>query len=91
MKPLLKPARYNAPTGCRGSGKSHFFAGLVIRDCLAEVNTARPGELSAAFHSLSQTGTGPSSIPPFRAVRSGFSQPALGQVFAAVDRTELLS
>jgi phage terminase large subunit len=33
--PLLKPARYKGAFGGRGSGKSHFFAGLVIEDCLA--------------------------------------------------------
>jgi phage terminase large subunit len=34
--PLLKPARYKGAWGGRGSGKSHFFAGLIIEDCLAE-------------------------------------------------------
>jgi phage terminase large subunit len=35
----LPPARDKAAFGGRGSGKSHFFAGLMIEDCLAE-----PGE-----------------------------------------------
>jgi phage terminase large subunit len=37
--PLLAPARDKAAHGGRGSGKSHFFAGLLIEDSLAE-----PGE-----------------------------------------------
>jgi len=38
-EPLLAPARYKGAWGGRGSGKSHFFAGKLIEDCLAE-----PGE-----------------------------------------------
>jgi phage terminase large subunit len=34
--PLLKPARYKGAYGGRGSGKSHFMAGLIIEDCLKE-------------------------------------------------------
>jgi phage terminase large subunit len=34
--PLLPPARYKGVWGGRGSGKSHFFADLLIRDCLAQ-------------------------------------------------------
>jgi phage terminase large subunit len=33
---LLEPARYKAAYGGRGSGKSHFFADLLIEDSLAE-------------------------------------------------------
>jgi len=33
FQPLLGPARYKAAYGGRGSGKSHFFAGLAVRDC----------------------------------------------------------
>lgn len=36
FKPLLDPARYKAAYGGRGSGKSHFFADLLIEDCLRE-------------------------------------------------------
>jgi phage terminase large subunit len=36
--PLLKPSRYKGAWGGRGSGKSHFFAGLVVDDCLREVS-----------------------------------------------------
>ena len=32
--PLLEPARYKAAFGGRGSGKSHFFADLIIEDSL---------------------------------------------------------
>lgn len=34
--PLLERARYKGAYGGRGSGKSHFYAGLLIEDCLAE-------------------------------------------------------
>lgn len=34
--PLLQPARYKGAYGGRGSGKSHFFAELLIEDCLCE-------------------------------------------------------
>ena len=33
--PLLAPARDKGAFGGRGSGKSHFFAGLMIEDCLS--------------------------------------------------------
>jgi len=39
FQPLLAPARDKAAWGGRGSGKSHFFAGMMIEDCLAN-----PGE-----------------------------------------------
>lgn len=39
FEPLLLPARDKGAWGGRGSGKSHFFAGLMIEDSLAE-----PGE-----------------------------------------------
>ena len=39
FRPLLEPARDKVALGGRGSGKSHFFAGLMVEDCLAE-----PGE-----------------------------------------------
>jgi phage terminase large subunit len=35
FQPLLEPARYKGAHGGRGSGKSHFFAGLLIEDSLA--------------------------------------------------------
>lgn len=34
FSPLLDAARYKGAWGGRGSGKSHFFAGLVIEKCL---------------------------------------------------------
>lgn len=34
FEPLLHPARYKAAYGGRGSGKSHFFAGLMVDDHL---------------------------------------------------------
>ncbi|EJW11255.1 Phage terminase large subunit [Rhodovulum sp. PH10] len=34
--PLLEPARYKGAHGGRGSGKSHFFAEMLIEDALSE-------------------------------------------------------
>lgn len=34
FEPLLHPARYKGAWGGRGSGKSHFFAGLLVEDAL---------------------------------------------------------
>jgi phage terminase large subunit len=36
FSPLLEFARYKGAYGGRGSGKSHFFGGLLVEDCLAE-------------------------------------------------------
>jgi phage terminase large subunit len=45
--PLLGPARDKVAHGGRGSGKSHFFAGLLIEDSLAE-----PGEYGEGLRSV---------------------------------------
>lgn len=37
--PLLGPSRYKAARGGRGSGKSHFFAELLVEKCVAEPGT----------------------------------------------------
>lgn len=42
-EPLLAPARYKGAWGGRGSGKSHFFAGLLIEDSLAEPGNGGEG------------------------------------------------
>lgn len=39
FRPLLERARYKGAHGGRGSGKSHFFAEMLVEDCLRE-----PGE-----------------------------------------------
>lgn len=36
FEPLLQPARYKGAHGGRGSGKSHFFAEMLIEDCIRE-------------------------------------------------------
>jgi len=36
FEPLLEPARYKGAYGGRGSGKSHFFAELLIEDAMRE-------------------------------------------------------
>lgn len=43
FQPLLGPSRYKAAHGGRGSGKSHFFAGLLVEDALAEPGNAGEG------------------------------------------------
>jgi phage terminase large subunit len=43
FEPLLQPARYKAAHGGRGSGKSHFFGGLLIEDCLSEPGNSGEG------------------------------------------------
>lgn len=45
--PLLEPSRYKGAWGGRGSGKSHFFAGKLIEDSLAE-----PGESGEGLRSV---------------------------------------
>lgn len=42
-EPLLAPARYKAAWGGRGSGKSHFFAELLIEDAMAEPGDSGEG------------------------------------------------
>jgi phage terminase large subunit len=36
FEPLLSPARYKGAHGGRGSGKSHFFAEMLVEDCILE-------------------------------------------------------
>jgi phage terminase large subunit len=50
FQPLLNPARYKAAHGGRGSGKSHFFAGLLIEDSLYE-----KGMLSVCIREVQKT------------------------------------
>jgi phage terminase large subunit len=47
FEPLLAPSRYKAAHGGRGSGKSHFFAGKLIEDALAE-----PGDFGEGLRSV---------------------------------------
>lgn len=47
FEPLLAPSRYKAAHGGRGSGKSHFFAGKLIEDSLAE-----PGDFGEGLRSV---------------------------------------
>lgn len=39
FRPLLEPARYKGAWGGRGSGKSHFFAELMVEECLLRPGT----------------------------------------------------
>lgn len=47
FEPLLSPAPYKGAHGGRGSGKSHFFGGMLIEDSLAE-----PGEAGEGLRSV---------------------------------------
>lgn len=47
FEPLLAPAPYKGAWGGRGSGKSHFFAGKLIEDALAE-----PGDFGEGLRSV---------------------------------------
>lgn len=50
FEPLLASARYKGAHGGRGSGKSHFFAGLMIEDHLSE-----RGMLSVCIREVQKT------------------------------------
>lgn len=50
FKPLLEPSRYKGIWGGRGSGKSHFFAGKLVEDHLAE-----PGMLSVCIREVQKS------------------------------------
>lgn len=50
FQPLLKPSRYKAAWGGRGSGKSHFFAEMLLEDSLAE-----KGMLSVCIREVQKT------------------------------------
>ena len=47
FQPLLEPARYKGAHGGRGSGKSHFFADLMVEDSLRE-----PGQSGEGLRSV---------------------------------------
>nr|WP_199914511.1 phage terminase large subunit [Aminobacter sp. MSH1] len=50
--PLLEPARYKGAHGGRGSGKSHFFAGLLVEDSLAEPGLTGEGLRSVCIREV---------------------------------------
>jgi phage terminase large subunit len=52
FEPLLAPARYKGAWGGRGSGKSHFFAGMLIEDSLAEPGESGEGLRSACIREV---------------------------------------
>jgi len=52
FKPLLVPARYKAAWGGRGSGKSHFFADLMVEDSLAEPGVSGEGLRSVCIREV---------------------------------------
>ncbi len=48
--PLIEPARYKGAWGGRGSGKSHFFAGLMV-----EAAMMRPGFRGVCIREVQKT------------------------------------
>ena len=50
FEPLLAPARYKGCWGGRGSGKSHFFGGLIV-----EEHAATRGELSVCIREVQKS------------------------------------
>ena len=50
--PLVPPARDKGAFGGRGSGKSHFFAGLMIEDCLAAPGDSGEGMLGVCIREV---------------------------------------
>ena len=56
FEPLIPPARYKGAWGGRGSGKSHFFAGLLVEDSLAEPgNNSGQGLRSACIREVQKS------------------------------------
>lgn len=53
--PLLSPARYKGAHGGRGSGKSHFFAGLAVEDALRWPSEAGEGCRIAAIREVQKS------------------------------------
>lgn len=52
FEPLLTPARYKGAHGGRGSGKSHFFAELMVEDSLAEPSISGEGLRSVCIREV---------------------------------------
>lgn len=52
FEPLLAPARYKGAHGGRGSGKSHFFGGLLIEDSLSEPGVSGEGLRSVCIREV---------------------------------------
>ena len=54
FQPLLKPSRYKAAWGGRGSGKSHFFGEELIKDCLKEPGDSGQGMRAVCIREVQQ-------------------------------------
>lgn len=50
FRPLLEPARYKGAHGGRGSGKSHVFGEMLVRECLEQ-----KGTLAVCLREVQQT------------------------------------
>lgn len=52
FRPLIAPARYKGVWGGRGSGKSHFFADMLVEDSLAEPGISGEGLRSVCIREV---------------------------------------
>jgi phage terminase large subunit len=55
FEPLLHPARYKGAYGGRGSGKSRFFAGLLVEDALRFPGDAQEGLRALCFREVQKS------------------------------------
>lgn len=55
FEPLLQPARFKGAKGGRGSGKSHFFAELLIEECVDAPGVWGEGMLAVCIREVQRT------------------------------------
>lgn len=83
FEPLLPPARYKGAWGGRGSGKSHFFAELIIRDAIRE-----PGLLSVCIREVQRSlKDSAKRLIEAKLARYGLGEPDGFRIFREVIRT----
>ena len=75
--PLLQPARYKGLWGGRGSGKSHFFAGLLI-----EQATLRPGLRAVCIREIQKSLT----VSVHQLLRDTITRLNLAHLFTVLDK-----
>jgi phage terminase large subunit len=77
FEPLLKPARYKGAHGGRGSGKSHFFAQLLVATA-----ASRPGTRAVCIREVQRTLAQSSK----RLVEDKISELGVGSLFDVTER-----
>ena len=75
--PLLEPARYKGAHGGRGSGKSHFFANLLVAECCR-----RPGTRAVCVREVQRTLAQSSK----RLIEDKLSELGVGELFKVSER-----